>query len=529
MLATVGTIDWVILGLSVLGVAAGGTWFARRQRSTEQYFVGGRSVPGWAAGLSMFANVISTITFLAYPGQGYGGDFRLLLPGLMLPVVILFVAGAVIPFYRRFVRMSAYEYLEQRFGYPSRAYAAIVFLALNLFRLSFILFLSAKAIHTVTGWDIRTIILVSGAITIVYTVAGGIEAVIWTDVLQSFIMLGGGVMCVIVLLLAPESGPLEAVRTAYAAGKFRLAECSLDLTRPTIVVTVLYGLFSFGNGYITTQDSVQRYLATPTTRQACRGVWLGAFSSIAIWTMFMFIGSMLFVYYRLHPEQLPAAIAADQEKVFPHFILTRFPAGTIGLVLAAMVAAAMSTLSAVMNCLSMVTVCDFLGRASVFRSDRRRLMLGRVATCAWGIIGTAAALLMINVARALDFYYVVTSILCGGLLGIFMLAFLVRRARAAGVYAGLVAGVIIPAWGAMDRLIGLGLPLPAFLQHARFPFHPYLVIVCSNAAAFLVGYGVCRLLPPPVSGSGATLWDLRSAQPERDNLPGADGDPNGPA
>jgi SSS family solute:Na+ symporter len=520
MVAAVALIDWTILALSVVVVAAAGSYFARRQKSTEQYFVGGRRVPGWAAGLSLFAASISTITFLAYPGQGYGGNWTLLLPGFMLPVVILLVAYVILPFYRRFVRMSAYEYLETRFGYPARAYAAFLYLAMNLFRLSFVLFLSSKAIHTLTDWDIQAIILVSGAITIVYTVLGGIDAVIWTDVLQSLILLAGGVFCVVVLLLAPEGGPLQAIQIAYDAGKFRVADLSLDLTRPTILVMMLYGLFSFGGGYITTQDCVQRYLATPTTRDARRGLWLGTLSCVATWTLFMTIGSLLYSYYTLNPDQLPASVGADQEKVFPHFIMTRFPTGAIGLVLAAMVAASMSTLSSVMNAMSMVTVCDFLNRIRRFDTDSRQLLLGKLTTCVWGVLGTVTALSMVKVQRALEFSYVIGAILSGGLLGIFMLAFLVRKAHARGIYVGLIAGVLVTAWGTIEKLGELGLPIPEFLAALQFPGHTFLVIVCSNVASFAVGYLACVLLPDAEKRRSLTVWDLRSRDAEGEDLLG---------
>jgi solute:Na+ symporter, SSS family len=525
MLAAVSSVDWLILALSVVVVAFAGAWFARRQKSTERYFVGGRSVPGWAAGLSLFASSISTITFLAYPGQGYGGDWTLLLPGLMLPIVILFVSFAVLPFYRRFVHMSAYEYLEQRFGYPARAYAAFIYLALNLFRLSFVLFLSAKALHTLTDWDIKSIILVSGMITIAYTVAGGIDAVIWTDVLQSFIMLAGGIFCVVLVLFAPAGGPLNALHVAYEAGKFRLADLSLDLTRPTVLVMMCYGLFSFAGGYITTQDCVQRYLATPSTWEARRGLWLGTVSCIATWTLFTLVGSLLYSYYRLSPAQLPADIAKDQEQVFPHFIMTQFPKGAIGLVLAAMVAAAMSTLSAVMNSMSMVTVCDFLNRIRRFGSDRQQLVLGKLMTCLWGVIGTLTALSMVKVQQALEFSYVIGAILSGGLLGIFMLAFLVRRAHAMGVYIGLAAGTLVTAWGSLPQLVKLGLPVPeSVIKHVGFPFHILLLIACSNIASFAIGYLASILLPDRTRRRTLTLWDLRSPEPHGNDLPCVEGE-----
>jgi solute:Na+ symporter, SSS family len=403
MIAAVSWIDWLIVALSVVFVAIAGTWFARRQKSSERYFIGARGIPGWAAGLSLFASIISTITFLAYPEQGYAGNWTLLLPGLMLPIVIAFVSFAIVPFYRRFIRMSAYEYLERRFGYPVRVYAAGQFLLLNLFRFALVLFLSAKAIHTFTGWNVQKLILICGVVTVIYTVSGGFEAVVWTDVLQSFIMLGGGIACVIVLLLAPDGGPTQALQIAWAAGKFRLADLSWDLHAPTIFVTISYGLFTYGGLYITNQDSVQRYLATPTTRQARRGLWFGALCCMGIWTLFMLVGTLLYSYYRLHPDQLPAAVAKDAIKVFPYFVMRHFPVGAIGLIIAAMMAASMSTLSSTINSMSLVTVCDFLRRPSRPLTDRQQLVLGRLVSMLWGVVGTLTGLSMIGIERALNF------------------------------------------------------------------------------------------------------------------------------
>jgi solute:Na+ symporter, SSS family len=525
MIAAISWIDWLVLALSVLVVAFAGAWFARRQKSTERYFVGARSIPGWAAGLSLFASSISTITFVAYPGNGFGGDWTRLLPGLMLPIVILFVSLAILPFYRRFLHMSVYEYLEQRFGYPARAYAAILYLLVNLFRFSFVLFLTALAIHTMTGWDIKRIILISGVITIIYTVLGGFEAVVWTDVMQSFILLAGGLLCVILLLLASEGGPGQAIRTAWDAGKFHIADLSLDPTRPTILVMVCYGLFSSAGGYITTQDAVQRYLAPPTLRQARRGLWLGTISCVATWTLFTFIGTLLYSYYTAHMDQLPAHIWKEQDKVLPHFVMTRFPPGAIGLVLAAMVAASMSTLSAVINSMSMVTICDLHNRIRPTSSDHRQLILGKATTCLWGVIGTLTALSMIRVKTALDFSYTISSILSGGLLGVFMLAFLVRRAHTIGIYIALAAGILMTAWGSLGELGNAGLPLPEFLRKIPFPFHTYLLVACSNLASFAVGYVACLLVPDHAKreGPALTLWDLRSPKPHSDDLAGGDG------
>jgi len=509
---SVGWIDWGIVMFYFLAVMVVGAWYARRQKSTEQYFVGGRSVPGWAAGLSMFAGTISTATFLAYPGNGFGGDWTLLWPGFMLPVVAVFVTLLIIPFYRQIVRMSVYEYMEQRFGYLARAYAAVVYIMINLFRMGFVLFLAGKALSTMTGWDIRLIIIVSGLVTLAYTSAGGLNAVIWTDVLQCLILLAGGLVCAGLILFTSGETPWNTLLIAYDADKFRLAELSLDLARPTIIVMTLNGLFNFASGYSTTQDTVQRYLATSSTHEARRGMWLGAFSCLLTWTLFMFIGSLLYSYYTIHPDQLPADIAAEEVKVFPHFVMTRFPVGMVGFVLAALCAAAMSTLSSQMNTMSMVTIYDFWSRLRTNTSDAGHVILSKAVTCFWGLAGTAAALSMINVQKALEFSYVFYSILAGGIFGVFLLALFVRRAHARGAYVGLLTGALISAWGVIDQLVAYGLPLPEVIKTHPFPLHPFVIVACSNLASFVVGYLACLIIPPKKGhpSTGATVWDLKT-------------------
>jgi SSS family solute:Na+ symporter len=429
--------------------------------------------------------------------------------------------------------MSVYEYLERRFGYLTRAYAASLFILLNIFRMGFILFLAATAIHTMTDWDKRWIIIVSGLVTIAYTVIGGIEAVIWTDVLQSIVLLGGGLLCAGILLFTPEGGPAHVVRIAQDAGKFKLAECSLDLSEPTIVVMLLFGLVTYAANYTMGQDAVQRYLAVPSTREARKGMWLGTCSCVLTWTLFMFIGTLLYSYYTVRPDQLPADVAAAQTRVFPHFVMTRLPPGVVGLILAAMCAAAMSSLDTSVNSMAMVTVHDFYQRWRPGTSDRRRLRLARGATCFWGVLGTVAGLAMIRVEKALDFSYVVASILGGGLFGVFLLALFVRRAHSRGVWIGLAAGVLMTAWGTYDELVidpaiaqyaALGLAVPRIIRVLDLPAHTLLLTVLANAVSFAVGYIACRVIPDarPRDPAGLTVWDGRNnrstGEPSCDSL-----------
>jgi SSS family solute:Na+ symporter len=506
---TLTWLDWASVMVYFAVFAAIGVSCARRQKSTEEYFVGGRAIPGWAAGLSLFASAISTTTFLAYPGHAFAGDWTRLWPGLMLPLVAVFLAAVVIPFYRRVVRMSAYEFLEERFGYPARAYAALLFIVVNVFRTGFILFLTSAAVHAMTGWDVRWVIVISGAVTIGYTLVGGLDAVIWTDVMQAIVLLGGGLLCVGLLLFSVEGGPTQVLCVAFEANKLKLVDWSLDLTRPSVVVMTLFGLIAYAGIYTTGQDSVQRYLAVPTLRQARRGLWLGTWSCVLTWTLFMLIGTLLYSYYAVHPERLPAAVAAKQTQVFPYFAMTQLPAGLPGLIVAAMFAAAMSSLDTAINSTAMVSVQDLYHRLRPGTTDKRRLQLAMWATLLWGLLGTAAGLSMIRIERALDFSYTVASILGGGLFGLFLLAFFDRKAHARGIYLGLAAGIAVTLWGTLDQIIDVvasGSPGP----RARFfRLDPLLLLTLANAASFGVGYLASRALRPgPRSKTGAVIvWD----------------------
>jgi SSS family solute:Na+ symporter len=512
--------DWIVLAVYLGIVVLVAAWFARRQKSTEEYFVGGRTVPGWAVGLSLFGSAISTTTFLAYPGDGYGGNWMNLLPGFMLPIAILLVAFVILPFYRNVVKMSAYEFLEKRFGYSGRAYAAFVYLLFNLFRMGFILFLASKAIHAMTDWDIHWIIIVAGMATIVYTVIGGIEAVIWTDVIQSIVLLGGGLLCIAVLLLTPQGGPGHVLQIAWDAGKFKLADLSLDLAKPTILVMILFGLFAYADGYIIHQHCVQRYLAVPTTRQARKGLWLGTCTCVLTWTLFIFVGTLLYSYYNIYPDRLPADIAAKQVEVFPHFVMTRLPMGVVGLILAAMCAAAMSSLDTTINTSSMVSVYDFYARFRPKVKDHQLLYLSKIATCLWGLAGTAVAISMIPVEKALEFSYHIFNVIAGGLLGMFLLALFVRRAHTIGVFIGVACGLMVSIWGVINLLVEENLMSHEIYHIIKYPYpwHNFTLMAVSNTVAFAVGY-IASLIIPDISKrdpTGLTVWDMRKGRSKGD-------------
>ena len=483
------TVDWLILAAYLVLIVFMGGWFARRQNSTEAFFLGGRSVPWWAVGFSFFGSSISTGTFLAFPGQGYGGDWVPHLSHLIFPVIAVLAACWVIPYYRQRVRMSAYEFLEQRFGYGTRCYASLIYVLYHLFRNGMILFLMAKALNAMTGWDPVAILVVCGILALLYTMFGGLEAVIWTDVLQSVTLFGGGLFCLWFLTLGSDDGAFHLFQVAGDAGKFKLVDWSLDLSHPTIVVIILYGLVHHGTYYTTSQDVAQRYLAASSTRSSQKALLCGGFSIVTTWTLFLLIGSLLYAYYQIHPGQLPAEIAAKETQIFPFFVMNSIPHGISGLILAGMCAAAMSSLDTTINSLAMITVRDFYLHFRPKASDRRQLVLGRIASGFWGVLGIGSGLLMLaGVERAYYFGATVSSFIGGGILGLFLLGMFVPRAHTRGVWVGVITGIAISVWGGADTILEMLGASSALIDSVRFPWHPWMIMGLGNIASFTVGW-----------------------------------------
>ncbi len=284
-------LDLAVVAVYVAAMAWLGLRFSRRQTSTENYFVAKRSVPSWAMGMSMLATMVSSVTFVAYPGSSYAKDWSLLVPGFMLIAVLPLVGRVIIPFYRERIGMSAYEYFEKRFGRPARFYAAFAFSLAHFSKMGFVLYLMALTLSSITGWEINTVIVLVAAVMILYAVKGGIEAIVWTDVVQGFVM-GGSILVVLgYLLWLPEGGPGAVLGKAWAANKFQLGLPAWDFHKNTVPVLLLYGLFWYLQRYVADQTMVQRYLMAKSDEAAFRGVRVGAFLSVPMWAMFMFVGT----------------------------------------------------------------------------------------------------------------------------------------------------------------------------------------------------------------------------------------------
>ena len=339
-------LDITVLLAYVAAVIGFGLNFYRRAGTIEGFTSAGRRLPGWLVGLSIFGTYLSSISFLALPGKAYDSNWLALAFSLSLPIAAWVAARWFVHLYRATSDVSAYAYLERRFGLWARLYATTFYLLTQLARMGTIMFLVALALESLTGWNIVTIIIVTVILVTLYTVVGGIEAVIWTDALQSLVLTVGALACSILLLTSFPEGPAQLFSIANDHGKFSPGSFDLSFTAPTFWLVFIYGLFINLQNFGIDQSYIQRYHTANSMQAARRSIWIGIMIYLPVSILFLFIGSALFAYYTVHPDLLPQALQAEQlgDKIFPHFIVAELPDGVTGLLIAALFAAAMSSI-----------------------------------------------------------------------------------------------------------------------------------------------------------------------------------------
>jgi solute:Na+ symporter, SSS family len=507
-------LDLLVIVIYFIAVAAIGLRFARRQTNTETYFVAKRSIPHWAMGLSIFATIISSITFVAYPGAAYKGDWNQLVPGLMAVGILLVLGTTLIAFFRHAVGMSAYEYFEKRFGYGARAYSALAFTAGHFSKMGFVLFTITTAICGMTGWDKYNVIVTVGFVTIVYTLLGGLEAVIWTEVLQGIVKLCGVLVVIGVLLAIMPGGAGAAFDLASAKHKFSLGSFDFDLTaNGNFWVMLLYGSFWYLQKYAADQTLVQRYLVAKSDRDALKGVALGAILCVPAWTAFMLVGTLLWAYYQLSGDVLPAQVMdasgkVMQDRVFPYFLTTKIPVGLAGIFMAALMSAAMSTMSSDLNCLSAVGVEDYYRKLRPNSTDKQRLFVGKIIVAVCGAIAVAiGAFIARKGDSALALYYAATAIVSAGLAGMFLLAFFSRRANRQGLWIGITTALFFTAWAVLTSTLNQDKKIILDLHEYNYVWPSVMIGVIAHVIVFVVGYGTSWLFPAdPNVKSEWTFW-----------------------
>jgi len=474
------------LGNIILGIS-----FYFRNKTTEQFTAGGRRLPAWVVGMSIFATFVSSISFLALPGKAYMTNWNAFVFSLSIPVASIMTVRLFIPLYRRIGNISAYYYLEQRFGTWARIYASVCYILTQLMRTGAILMLLALPLNALFGWNIKTVIILTGFTVMLYTVLGGIKAVIWTDAIQGIILITGAVVCALILTFSLPEGPGQLFRIAIANHKFSPGSFSASLTESTFWVVLVYGLFINLQNYGIDQNYVQRYMTTSTDKAAKASTLFGSLLYIPVSFIFFYIGTALFSYYTARPDLLPddLRIEGAGDMVFPYFIATGLPAGVTGLLIAAIFAAGMSTISTSLNSTATIVLNDYYKRHINKNAGERSSMRVLYSTSfITGIIGILIALALVGVESALDAWWSLASIFSGGMLGLFLLGYFSKKAGRTDALIGVIIGVIVIIWMSLSPLV--------FNEGIAFrsPFHSNLTIVFGTTTIFLTGFLLARLI-----------------------------------
>ena len=477
-------IDLSILVAYLLGILALGLWVGRRNKDATDFTTGGGRLPAWALGLSIFGTYLSAFSFLGNPGKSFDTTWNFFVFSLTILPLAWVAVKWIVPYYRSLGNVSAYQHLEWRFGPWARVYAVVCYLLIQLGRMGGILYLLAVALQPVTGLSIPVLILISALVVIVYSFFGGMEAVVWTDVIQSVVLMGGALICAALLLFGFPGGPSQLFQIAAEHDKFSLGSFDYDSVRNTFLIVMVFGLFENLRNFGADQSYIQRYQSARTAKDAEKTVWLGALLYIPVSAVFFFIGTALFAYYQVHPTDLPAEVAAKPDQVFPHYIQSALPIGLVGLLLAAVAAAAQSTVSSSLNCGATLLVTDIYNRFVNQRLDEKTALRPlRLATVFYGLAGTGAALAMINVKTALDVWWKIAGIFGGGILGIILLG---RLTRASSGQAAVATAIGIVLIGGRTLFPDQILPF----------LHPLLTIVLGTASILGVGLILSHLSPP---------------------------------
>jgi len=482
----------VIYLLAMLGI---GFYFAKKNRNTDDYFRGGQKIVWWAAGCSIFATMLSSITYMAIPAKAYAQDQVYLVGNLMILAVAPIAVYLALPFFRQIDATSAYEYLEKRFNRPVRLFASASFTVFHIFRMGIVMSLAALALATITPLSATECVLIMGVLSVIYCTIGGIEAVVWTDTIQTFLLLGGALLCFGLMVSGTEGGFGSFLSMAQNEGKLHLFNFHWDPTTTSLAfwVVILGALGQNLASYTSDQAVVQRYMTTPDIKRAANSIWTAAILAIPASVLFYGLGTSLYGFYKSHPEKLDPTYMTDQ--IFPLFISREVPVGIAGLIVAGIFAAAQSTISTSMNSTATAVVTDFLRPFRALASERDYFKWARGLTFCFGILGTLLGLLFIDPEnRSLfDSFIQVIGLFMGVLGGLFVLGILTRRANSRGALVGALTGVVV-----------MGL-IPIYTQ-----INGYLYAAIGITVCFLTAYLISLISPPsPKSVQGLTIYTLR--------------------
>ena len=483
-----GMVNLMVLGCYLALLVWMGFLFSKRERGTEDFFLAGRRIPWWAAGISIYATQLSAITFLSLPAIPYAQNW-LVYPGQLMifafiPVVIFFY----LPFYRKLNITTAYEYLEKRFNVVARLIGSLSFILFQFVRMAIVVYLPALALSEVTGMNVYLCIVLMGGLSTLYTTLGGMEAVIWTDVLQ-VIVLWGGMLLSVVIVISDTGGIGNLFQSANADQKFTMFNWSSDLNQMATWI-ILLGNFALQFGpYTTDQAVVQRYLTTKDEAEARKSLWLSGILTIPFSLAFFILGTALYTFFKSHPTLL--SIGMKNDSVFPLFIASQLPVGLSGLVVAGVFAASMSSLDSSIHSVATAITNDFFRRFSSSLSDVKALKIARVLTILIGGTGTLLAIILAGypIKSLLFFFQKVLGLISSGLVGMFILGIFTRRANSIGAITGAISSFCL---------------LYYVVFYTNMNFYIYAIIGISTAV--IVGYCVSWITPSENKSLTGLSW-----------------------
>jgi solute:Na+ symporter, SSS family len=485
--------DLVVFIIITLGNVLFGASFYFKNKTSDQFTSGGGKLPSWVVGMSIFATFVSSISFLALPGKAYVSNWNALVFSFAIPIAAIMAVKFFVPLYRGLGSISAYNYLEVRFGTWARIYASVCYILTQMMRTGAILLLLALPLNALFGWNIKTIIIITGIAVTAYSMLGGIQAVVWTDAVQGIVLIVGALTCAIVLTFSMPEGPGQVFEIAAASNKFSLGSFGASLSESTFWVVLIYGLFINLQNYGIDQNFVQRYMTTSSLKKAKSSALFGALLYLPVSLIFFYIGTALFSYYTAQPDLLPAELkeAGAGDKVFPHFIVNGLPVGITGLLIAAIFAAGMSTVSTSVNSTATIILSDYYRRYFKNATEKSAMKVLYISSVIFGALGIIIALSLVGVESVLDAWWSLASIFSGGMLGLFLLAFLSKSVRNIDAAVGVIVGALVIIWMSLSPLYFTEGNLLAF----KSPFHSNLTIVIGTLVIFLVGFIVLKLFP----------------------------------
>jgi SSS family transporter len=490
-----GTVNFIVLATYLVAMVGVGVYFARKSKNTDDYFRGGQKIVWWAAGCSIFATMLSSITYMAIPAKAFAQDVVYLVGNMMIPAVAPIVVFLFLPFFRQIDATSAYEYLEKRFNRAVRLFASALFTLFHVFRMGIVMSLAALALAAVTPFSAETCILIMGVLSVVYCTLGGVEAVVWTDTIQTIVLLGGALLCCVLMVGGADGGLGSLLRDAGSEGKLHWFNLHWDPTSMSLAlwVVIIGAIGQNLSTYTADQAVVQRYMTTPDMRRAANSLWTAALLAVPASWLFFFMGIGLWGFYKAHPGKLDPTITTDQ--ILPLFISRETPIGFAGLIVAGIFAAAQSTISTSMNSTATAVITDFMRPFNLLKTERGYLNWARLLTVLLGTAGTLLGLLFVHpdIKSLFDEFIKVIGLFMGVLGGLFGLGILTRRTSGAAALVGAVGGAAIVL--AVERFTDIT---------------GYLYAAIGIGACAVIGFAASFVLPAQSRGlEGLTIYTRR--------------------